>query len=256
MLHTRLRVVVVASVVLLLGAASPAVVPHTATAEQRDPAVSAAEAFAAPGRHMTSLPFSDETSPTEIPTYEDPVELNRAVADRCNGGVALTGRRWYSLPTMPLGTFFARGDVRISEFYATSASTTSGLGLVDYGSGEVLTCGATEVSRSVAPGATLAVVLFWDAAELADLPPGDYRDWSHTRFHAARTTGVPPNDDWGNAAPITTTPFTATADSTFANDDEPALFDPGCGMAINGTNYNSVWWKYTPTTSGLLSPNV
>ncbi|MDP9434418.1 MAG: DNRLRE domain-containing protein [Actinomycetota bacterium] len=216
----------------------------------------ASQAAAGPGEHVPSLPHSATSDAQATPAYEDPAALGTAVAAACNSGKPLAARRWYTLPAVPAGTtVFARADVRYIEgmLWGTQPSATSRVALVDHAHGAVLGCGTREVRRTAQAGDALAVVLWWDPAELAACAP-DECQWQDTRFYAARTTGAPRNDAWTRAAPVTSTPFTTRADSTFADDDGPLLHDPSCGMAVDGAHHDTVWWSYTPSASGEVAP--
>jgi PKD repeat protein len=62
----------------------------------------------------------------------------------------------------------------------------------------------------------------------------------------------PANDDFANAAPVGSLPFDGTADTRAATleSGEPS---PSC---VGGAPAGSVWWSFTPTSSGSVSASV
>ena len=70
-----------------------------------------------------------------------------------------------------------------------------------------------------------------------------------------KTSGVaPPNDHWQQAKPIPSLPFSETVDTAFADGDDLRLFDfEKCFVsAVDPRLLGTVWWKYTPKTTGPM----
>jgi hypothetical protein len=63
---------------------------------------------------------------------------------------------------------------------------------------------------------------------------------------------IPPNDNFANAVPITTLPaqFSATTDSATTEPGEPTRFN--CGGVMTTVD-NTVWYSFTPTTTGYVA---
>ena len=69
------------------------------------------------------------------------------------------------------------------------------------------------------------------------------------------TSGVaPPNDHWQQAKPIPSLPFSETVDTAFADGEDLRLFDlEKCFVsAVDPRLLGTVWWKYTPKTTGPM----
>ncbi len=210
----------------------------------------ASEAATAPGP-VVALPFSTESAAGPATGGAGSSFLNGAVARKCNGGTAVAGQQWFTLPTGDLGRVLVRGQglylYRSSRNY--SEFTSTGVAVVDHVTGAVLSCGGGPVTITASSRA--AVVVYLDAAELDACRSDEYCGPIQVRVFANRTSGVPANDTWADAREVRAVPFTGSADNLLADADGPNLLDTTCPRSdIDPRQYATVWWRYTPATSG------
>ncbi len=206
----------------------------------------------APGP-VVALPFSSESLTGPATGGAGSAGLNGAVARQCNGGAAIGGQQWYTLPTGDLGDVLVRGQGLY--WYGTDRSPSSfgstGLAVVDHVEGTVLACGGGPVR--ITDDHRAAMVVYFDPAELEACRVDEYCGIHDVRMAANRTSGVPVNDSWQDARPLGTVPVTEHADSSLATNDGPQLVDGNCrALGIDPSQYGTVWWRYTPTASGEL----
>jgi Ca2+-binding RTX toxin-like protein len=174
---------------------------------------------------ITSLPFNDSVDITEATTEAGEPQL-------C--GAAQTV--WYAFtPTSdvvvradPIGSSFFNTNLSIYQAVGPGLSDLSWLGCGSFGFPVVFDARAgttyyVQGGSVFGGGATLDV-------HLEVVPP-------------------PPNDDFANAIPITTVPFSDTQDITGATTQagEPP------SSCFFGVLRNTVWYSFTPTNSGSIS---
>ena len=74
---------------------------------------------------------------------------------------------------------------------------------------------------------------------------------ANLQFHVQQLP-PPPNDDFSNATPVTALPFSDTVDHLVAATREPDEPFPCVGGAMDST----VWWAFTPATSGPYTASL
>src|SRR3954452_13874452 len=115
-----------------------------------------------PGPRLTALPFFTSSDRTDHVTGGDgSAILNDAVSRTCHAGQPIARQQWYVLPAGDLGTL----DVRAVARYWLGGSRTAealptGVAVVDYTTGAVISCGGPV---RVASGGVMAVVAYVDA---------------------------------------------------------------------------------------------
>jgi PKD repeat protein len=202
----------------LLGAVA-VVVPATASA-----APPSNDAFA-DASAITSLPFSDAVDITEA-TVESGEPQNCSYTPQTV---------WYAItPTMS-------GLLRVDpsgSFYGAELNVyrQDGVGL---GGLSFLGCGSysTSVSVSVLAGQTYYI------------QGGNIFGNGGTLHVSVQLVPPPANDDFGNAMPIGSVPFSSSIDASGAT-LEPAEPTPSCGY---GQSTGTVWYAFTPSVSGSYS---
>jgi hypothetical protein len=233
--------------ILTLSGASAASAVSAVSAADRPAAARAAAAVA--GAPITSLPFYGSGTVTGAGTgLRGTAAANTTVATACNAGAAISGAQWYALPAATLGRVAARVD---APFYPRGVDQNpSGVAFVDAASGAVLACGSRAVDATARR--RVAVVAYY-TQPVDQCVPGEWcADGSLRLYVAAVPTTAPTNDHWQQATTIRSLPFTATVDTSIADDDGPAVFDyEHClRSAIDPVQRGTVWWRYKPTTTG------
>jgi hypothetical protein len=208
----------------------------------------AASAAAITGTPIHSLPFygSGDVTGEGTGTAGD-ASSNDAVGDACNGG-PIYRPQWYRLPPVSFGKVMARVD---APFHPRGIDQNpTGVAFVDVSSGKVLACGPQPIDT--AGRGAIAVVAYY-AQPVDHCTQDDWCSEGSLRLYVNTAPTAPPrNDHWERATPVRSLPFTGSVDSSLADDDGPAVFDfEHCERsAIDPRQRGTVWWRYTPTTTG------
>lgn len=146
---------------------------------------------------------------------------------------------WYSFT--PAVDEVLRADTAGSSFFDTSLSTWVGSGLGDLSN----VGGCQTFGNPLIFAAQAGTTYFFRVAAAPFSAGGDLH------FNL-RAVPPPPNDDFANATTINALPFSNTVDATAATLEtgEPT---PSCGF---GAPSGTVWYAFTPGTSGSVSANV
>jgi len=171
---------------------------------------------------VTSLPFSNVVSIGEATTETNeslPVSASRTI--------------WYSIT--PTSDLIIRADLGGSDYvtaftavYREDSAGFGGLTQIAFG------WYGTPLTYTLEAGATYYI------QEGDGYPYG----WVSTVGIHLEVVDPPPNDDFADAAPFTTVPFSDTPDLT------AATVQPGEPMACGSSFTQSAWYAFTPTTSG------
>jgi hypothetical protein len=211
-------------------------------------AVQGATAAAVTGTPIHNLPFYGSGAVTGTGTGKaGTAASNAAVGDACNGGT-IYRPQWYRLPPVSFGKVIARVD---APFHPRGIDeNATGVAFVSVSSGKVLACGSQPFDT--AGRGPVAVVAYY-VQSVDHCTPDDWCSEGSLRLYVNTTATAPPrNDHWERATPVRSLPFTGSVDSSLADDDGPTVFDfEHCERsAIDPKQRGTVWWRYTPTTTG------
>ena len=175
--------------------------------------------------------FANATSISALP-FSDSGDLNGATVEPGESPECGTAQTiWYAFT--PATDVVLNGDVNGSDsgvvvnVYASAGTGLSGLSL--------LSCGS--------PGAFVA-----HAGTTYYFQVGDDDEQAGTANFQFHLQQIPPpaNDDFANATPVSSIPFTDTVSHPIASTIEPG--EPN--RCSGGDQTGSVWWSFTPSASG------
>jgi hypothetical protein len=237
----------VVRVAALLAAAGTSLLGVPAAASGAVPA--GVQAAVVTGTPIHSLPFYGSGDVTGAGTgTSGTTQSNTSVARACNGGAPIHKPQWYRLPSVSFGKVIARVDAPYHPRAIDQNAT--GSAFVDVLSGNVLACGTQPVDTGT--GRAVAVVGYYKQS-VDHCTTDEYCSAGSLRLSVdARPSGAPANDRWTNATTVPSLPFTASVNSARADDDGPAVVDfEHCERsAIDPRQRGTVWWRYTPKSTG------
>lgn len=234
---------------LLVGAVAGLLTVPAASAAAVDSQPDSVAGATLTGAPISSLPFygSGDVNGAGTGTRGTPA-ANAAVATACNRGTPISGQQWYALPAATLGRVAARVD---APYYPHGVDQNpTGVAFVEVASGRVLACGTRPVN--VSARRQVAVVAYY-AEPLVQCTPDQWCHEGSLRLYVAAVPAkAPGNDHWQKAPTIRSLPFTATVDTSTADDDGGPVFDyEHClRSAIDPAQLGTVWWRYKPTRTG------
>ena len=202
---------------------------------------------------ITSAPYVSTASVDRINPPAETGAANAAVATSCNGGSPIYRSHWLRFTPASTTRVIARshlfehiGRAPVPLPNNIALVTPTGAILCAAGNGLV-----DSVPVTIPAGDSMSIVLFMTAG----CDP-QWNCYDATRAFALKPTdGVAPaNDNWQTASPITSLPFSQNVDTTVATSqpEDPAGHYLDCasfGAGYAGTK-RTVWWRYTPTSTG------
>jgi hypothetical protein len=208
------------------------------------PLGSATQITTIPARLVSTAGGTSTTAPGPDAGKPGTAAANAAINSGCVPG-GFTDQQWYTLPT-------GSGKLKLSKINHSpyeAPSPTASFAVLDADTLAVVACNVSVVPLDptkprllVAYYAAHDVCLDWEAEVYGC---GGQRE----DYILDVTTGVvPSNDHWQNAKTITSLPYETKVDTTLADDDASNFqLAADCYAAYPSS---TVWWKYTPTTSG------
>jgi hypothetical protein len=183
--------------------------------------------------------FADATIVGAFP-FSDSVDITQATSEPGEStGCAGSGRTvWYTFTAAASGVVTV--NPAASTFFDAMVNVYSSSGAPSLGSLTLIACNSSNSAASFAAeaGATYYV------------QASDYYTGGGVLNISFSFAPPPPNDDFANAAVIGSLPYSDTTDNSAATSEAG---EPSCGYGLSN---GSVWYAYTPATSGAVTASI
>ena len=207
---------------------------------------------------ITSLPFSAFDTGGWTPSPPSTGVANAAVAARCNGGQPIYIPRWFRLTLAAPTTVAVRSKTDRPVDRTSGPIISQGVAVLDARTMGIIDCSVADGESPAGPvrvPATTGVFIVQFVAEPLECSELCLYEWDRGLLVTA-TSGRPANDNFSQASPITSLPFTQTADTTFATSEAQDFYSSpeDCESSTWNTSVTrTAWWSFSPATSGPLT---